>query len=489
LVRTRIAFILAGVCLLSAVATAGDSPAVKYLSATLANTDNALAAMESLASTKDKDLLPVFAAMARSEDKQHRLFAVARSRDAFGEDAAGLLKERFKTDPVMAIRAEALVQLIELKVVTDDELLEAMKADDEGLRIVACRALVARNRTDVSVMETLRKLTSAKDDSTIVVARMCLLKAGQADQHDPLMELAKKESTSRLLLSLMLGQIIEEKIAPAADIAQYLAANRTGPLQVQAYKAVSATTPNAPELILAAIRKTDSIVSRIYLLHVLADRDDATDALKAVAATDDAAGALARFDLARREGSGITETGLKALESGHPVVCEYVLDRAKKELDARGPQSEAYVPVLVKLVTSVDPSLLNMSEDHIRAARAVTLLVDYGSPQAMEAVRSILSGKYSAITRAAAAGLLRSQNHAACELARPLLKSPYEEIMTDAMLVLGRFGDSEALPSLEHILHSVKGEPVPLATLVCWYTLKTQRQSASAAKELARGIH
>ena len=129
-----------------------------------------------------------------------------------------------------------------------------------------------------------------------------------------------------------------------------------------------------------------------------------------------------------------------------------------------------------------------MNASHYHAARAATILTDLGTAEAVGGLRAILSGRHSAVVRAVGAGLLRSKNRIACELARPLLESPYEELYADGALVLGSFGDEAARRRLEEFTAGSGRHPAPLVALSCWYLLKISHQTEAAGRQLARQI-
>jgi hypothetical protein len=87
-----------------------------------------------------------------------------------------------------------------------------------------------------------------------------------------------------------------------------------------------------------------------------------------------------------------------------------------------------------------------------------------------------------------ATGLLRSKNPAARDVMRPLLASPYEELATDAALLLGRFGDADAAGSLKAIAADRDKHSTLLLTMANWYLLKIDGRSKQVAETLAKTI-
>jgi hypothetical protein len=76
----------------------------------------------------------------------------------------------------------------------------------------------------------------------------------------------------------------------------------------------------------------------------------------------------------------------------------------------------------------------------------------------------------------------------ACDLARPLLKSPYQELAVDGALILGRFSDKGAGEQLSQIVHRSKSHRPEVVAMASWYLLKMSGQGGPAAKALAKKI-
>jgi hypothetical protein len=257
-------------------------------------------------------------------------------------------------------------------------------------------------------------------------------------------------------------------------------------LRVLAYKVAAELSATGAATLHEALAGSKSMALRVRLLKVLASRDDAGRQLQNVAQGAGAAAVLARFELARRTGGPTAaQTVVDAVAQEHPVVIAYVLDRAREDIDAHGAKCDYYVPGLLAILRGVDPRPRRMQKEHYLAAGAASRLLALGTPSALAGLRSVLSGKTSAITRAAAAGLLRAKNPAACELARPLLKSPYGELANDAALALGHFADPGARGRLREVLANRKRYSPALVVLASWYLLKIDRQTKAAATRLA----
>ena len=129
-----------------------------------------------------------------------------------------------------------------------------------------------------------------------------------------------------------------------------------------------------------------------------------------------------------------------------------------------------------------------MGPEHNRLAVAATVLADIGTPEGMNAIKEVLAGRYGAAVRAVAAGLRWSKNPAVCELAKPLLASPYLELAEDAALTLGAFGDFRAADSLNAILVRRQAHAPTLVTLAAWYLLKIDHATATAVQDLVKNV-
>ncbi len=258
------------------------------------------------------------------------------------------------------------------------------------------------------------------------------------------------------------------------------------------------------------------LVCRVNLLQLLASQSDAAAHLAALAKGDDEVAALARLEIARKKiTTESTEKGKKetpasassvpsqgdksvvnplekaALDAaglGHPVVLDYILTCAREDAKARGKEADCYAPALLMMIAAVPEDITDMKIEHYRAALAATCLADIGGDAALAGLKKCLDGKYTAGVRVTAVGLLKSDNPAIADLARPFLKSPYDELAVDAGLILGRFGDRDAKAVLTDIAAKPDKHAIVLLARANWYLLKIAGKSKEAARELAKEI-
>ncbi len=195
--------------------------------------------------------------------------------------------------------------------------------------------------------------------------------------------------------------------------------------------------------------------------------------LELLSRRDDALGLLARFELARpASGEEAAKAASQAVATGHAVVIDYVLDRARGDIAQRRQTSAFYTQPLIAILHSVQADSPVMRPEHTQAAQAAELLGELATPEAIQTLTTLLKGNYNALTRAVAGGLLRCKNKAACEWLAPLLTSPYDELASDAALTLGQHGDIRAAPALQDIVnHSNRNRP-ELTALAGWYLVK-----------------
>ncbi len=466
-----------------------SKPAMAYLSKVFDDAKRTKAVLPVLRAIGDRSLLPVFVALSRSRDRNLRLFATSTLAELGGPGAAEALQERLWGDTAMAIRADALLRLIGMEAVSDKQLVEALKISDEVVQSLAARAMIRRGRGGAGA-EALRKLTGSADLTTAGMARLSLLGMGYEKHKVELNRIVKDSKTPDLVLGLLMGQIRGEKIVAAGELAMWLArSQRPVPIRIKAYRAVCEVCPGGCSILHKAIGGSKSTVLRVYLVRAIASCKDGTVQITALAAGKGEVGVLARFELARiHRGAGATEAVDQALALGHPIVIDYVLGRARKDVATNAASSKYYTSALLKFIRSVDDKTTEMGGSHIRAATAATILTELGTPEAVSGLKKILAGRYGAITRAVAAGLLRSKSRAACDLARPLLKSPYQELAVDAALILGRFSDKEAGAQLSQIVRRSKSHRPEIVAMASWYLLKMSGQAGPAAKALAKKI-
>ncbi len=493
----------------------------------------------------EKDLLVLFEAFSRCGDKRLRLLATTTLAQIGGKDACPALAERLSDDPAMVVRSEALIHLLALGAVSDDQLRAALKLDDESIQCIAAKTLLLR-RQPKEARPVLQRLANSKDLATACLSRLSLLASGDDSPRKALLEMAKDRKTPEDVLDLMLQQIAEEKTASARDLAEAILGAEVSPmLKLRAYRTLAAVAPDATAALLEAIETSDDLIIRVHLMRSLAGQKDCALALRRLAQADekDIACVLARLELARtaKDAGKLAEALKQAFAMGHPVVVDYVLMDARDDLDGRveppaqspagnaelpigsaktqpatradattktsltgPPQAQtqpaartprapaeilrAYVPPLLEFIDSVPTDPEEMKMIHRRAAAAVTWLADSELKEADDGLDKIMSGKYSAILRASAVGLGKSRNRQTClRLSRPLLASPYRDMMEDGALNLGRWGDKDATKVMDQIVANPTELPV-LRAMACWYSLRIQGRTKEAARELAKMV-
>ena len=459
---------------------------MSVLAEMLADPQQIETALQALRATEDKAILPILLALCRSEAADRRRFAVVALAEMFEVQAAAALVERMTADPDRGIRIEAAARLMFLDALEADRLLEATRAPDEEIRCMAADAMVRKGR-GMEVVELLEQLAMSRDPRTSSSARLNLVSLGRRQHLDELRRIVRDPGSSERLLVQILAQIQEEKIAPAADLARELAgSDRSSELRVRAYLALCTTADDGPATLRKAIEGSPRMVFNVNLLSVLAGQPGAKPQLQMLANGEGVTATLARFELARTDGGPAAAAAAERVAAmGHPVVIGYLLDRAEEDVKNRGDEAAFHVQALLRVIRAADPEAAVMGAEHYRAARATTILVNMAAPEGVGALKEILAGRYGAVVRAVAAGLMRARNPIARELARPLLKSPYDELVSDAALVLGSFGDADAAMVLERFIVDRGRASTPLVALSSWYLLKIAGRTEISAEQLA----
>ena len=483
--------LLAGVDSVSAQPRSASADPLAVLSRLLQERQSADMALLTLRATSDKDLMPYLEALAKSGEARVRQFAVACMAEIGGKDATPALADRFLNDSDHAVRLEALVALVKLETIPVEPLREALKSSDESIRCIAARALVSMGQFD-DARPVLHKLIESRDRPTAFVSRMSLLAAGSAEMLDPLRKFVRDPSSDPALVALLIEQVMEQKIKAALPLLEdVLAATHLDALMdARAYRAMVAMDAAAGPRLGKAIADSDNRTFQCLMIRILSDRPDAATTLARLAKEKGLPGVLARMELARREEGfkGLSVPLAEAVELGHPVVMEYVLDCAKADVKKNPRASDAYTPALLKFIESVPRNENLMGREHIQAALAVKWLVELGSPQAVEGLKKLVSGRYDAVLRLTSTGLYKADPSAlACELAAPLLKNAYPDIQQDAALTLGRNGDKRAAAPLAEIVGDKNRHPA-LQTAAAWHLLRVQGKTTQAVAELAKQV-
>jgi len=445
-------------------------------------------AVMALRTRQDEALLPLFAVLSRSRDKEMRLLATASLADVGGPKAAPILLERLRQDPVMTVRAEAIAQLIVLEGIGVGELQEAIQMSDEMVQCLAARAL-AEAEPD-QALSVLERLAKSREPMVARPAQTALLKLGRNDHLGDLRKLFADAETANDLLALLLLQIREEQINEAADLVRLVAASsRPRVVRLAAYRTLAVVAPEATNDLLEAVSGGNRIVLRVQLLGLLAQRPDGPVALEELIDEPDPIGALVRLELARLSTENEAKAAAMAVvKLGHPVVIEYVLGLARKDFEKRGPWAGCYAPALWRIVDAAPAGARRPGQRHLHAAQAVTILADMQPDGAFDRLRAMLGQPYSAKLRAVAAGLMKSANPATCDLMAPLLENPYTELSVDAALALGEHNDRRADPTLRKLVTESQRYSALTSALASWYLLNSSGQAAAVCRQLAQEL-
>ena len=465
--------------------TKADQVATAWLIAALKNPRRAESVLAALRSAGQDELIPLFAALSRSGDKRMRLLAATALGRIGKPSVIAPLKKRVMTDTQMIVRAEAMVHLLRLKALSRDELRVILAFPDENLRCMAGRSLLRIGAVN-DARAALTALTGSKDQATSGLARMAMLGTGDASQMTPLRKRLADPNTTRAVVALLMEQIVEEHLTAALPLAVQVAeTHKSSEIRILAYKAIAAVSSQGATVLRDAIGSAKGIVRQVPLLHALASGKGGSAHLSALSRRSDVVGALAAFELTRRTGGAkAVAAGKKALATGHPIVIEYLLDRARTDIAADTSRAAFHAPILLGIIQAVETHPKAMSQEHVRAAQAVQLLVELGDRDGIAALTRIIAGRRSAVLKAVAAGLRWSRNPAVCNLARPLLNNAYEELMIDGAMTLGYFGKPEATDALLGVVRHTDRHPDALVTLACWYLLKIRRKQAQGVAKI-----
>lgn len=465
-----------------------ETPTPEEMLAILLRSPQSNATLVALASTEDDRLRPLFEALSRSAEVKQRLFALTVLAEKFGSKAAPVLSDRL-FDPEKSVRVRAMARLFGLKALTEMQIRQALASEDEEIRLLAANAFfrMGRGREALPVLEAL---SQSSTPGTACSASLCLVAMGRTESLRFLEAIVADPQTDEGLLSQILSQVGEEKIFPAVVLARRLAMEHPSiPVRARACSAIAEAEPAAGAFLYEIISGSDQILFNVNVLGMLATMDDAASWMEKLSADGGPVGVLARFDLARlRRQPELADRAREALMMGHPMVVDYVLERMEEDQKSRQPVAAPYQDALLVFIGETPVKGTTMTELHYRLARASTLLAEMETPQASQGLKELLAQRYSSRVRAVAAGLLRVNKPSVCELARPLLESPYEELRTNAALILGRFGDQEAQEPLKEIVAYPERHPTALVAMASWYLLKVAGQDQVAVQSLSELI-
>ena len=462
-----------------------------FFTAGLGDQKNIAIVLAGLRSTKSPSLLPLYKIFITSDDKALRMIATLQIAEIAGDKSVKMLRERLLKDPQMAIRVRALLELEKLKKLSEKDLDEAIKMNDQEIRLIAARALV-RKRQFAKAKPVLRKLIKSKNQYTSVFARITLVRLGDRPQIAPLKKIALSNETDADLKLFMLTHIMEEKIEPLLPIVEELTEDTvSNKIRIRAFQALSVLSPQSLQKIARKITDSDSVYLQINLLRIIANSKNPDQIMRGLSKIKGVVGKVARFEYLRSLADQTTSIAVQELlESQHPIVIEYVMNRMKDDIKKLGKKANFYTKPVLKYINSVKLTNKGMTRVHDQVAKAISLLGDLGSADALAGIKKILAreDKDTLVTLAVGA-LYRSTNKAVAPLVKPLLKNPLWNIKYYAALTLAKFGNKTAIPVLIEIQNSKNTQTVDLMTLANWYILELTGNAKTAFEKIAKDLN
>ncbi len=488
--RTTSVFLLAWLCW-PGLAQAGPHSdlAMQWLTRNLQQREQMVQILAALRSTDDPAVLPLFAALGENKDQELRRLAPAVLMDIGGQARAATLLKPLADDTQPEIRAEVLLYLSSLDAVDKQMLTDAMQVGDERLQCLAARSLIKMGQGPAAV-ETLKELTRSKDQATEAMARMALLAMGSSSQIEPLAKLIQDPSTPGSVLMLLAEQAAELKVAAAVELIESIATDPDRPLRLRthAYKALAKLAKDGPDRLTRAIVSSQEPLP-IYLLVLLSQTDQAETHLKSLAARGGMVGTLARFELARKDAAEpLQRQAAAAIAQEHPIVVNYVLERAIKDIKDKPKVAAGYEEPLLGLLQSLQ-SKRGLRRVEIGLVEDATRVVaEIGSRQGLAELKRMLSGRVSPFTQAVAGGLVRVENPAVCRVAADLLDSPYKQLATMGAFTLGRHGRKEAAETLAEMVRKPERFSPTLVALASWYLLIIEDAQVAGISKLSEMV-
>lgn len=447
--------------------------------------------------TDEKEALSIFVALGQSKDDALRRLAPQGIMDLADEDQAAKLLRSFLDDSNPSIRSETLIYLSRLDALSAQDLVPQLQSDSYDLKCIAARCLVKMGQGQLA-RETLEALayTGAEirgepDLATRVMSATALLAMGQQRYHDPLKKKLTSPRTSGSVQLLALAEMEDLAVTAGVDIAEAIGRDDRMELRVrlQAYKTLLKTAPEGPKRLVKEILTAEDMIVP-HLLHLLVEQGQDPEAIRMLAGRPGLLGTLARFERARAGASSqdVARLAGVVLEINQPIAIEYVLGRARKDLEENKPYAKAYDGPLLKLLESIREAGTPRGPDVQILQQTVALLADIATDRALLKLQHIFSERYDAFQATAASGLPRARNEPVTVIARHLLKSPYERISTYAAFTMGKFAKPQAAKPLRSIVSQPERYRLSLRILAGWYLLKIDGQSASGADAIGRMV-
>jgi len=451
--------------------------------------------LATLKGTGEAEVLPAFLALAQSESTAVRRIVPQAIMDLAEEVQAPPLLRPFLDDSDSGIRAETIIYLSQLDALQRQDLVKQLDSNNPDLRCIAGRSLVKIGEGELarSALEAMAydgtEAPGQPDLPTRVMAAMALLAMGESEYIQPLTKVLSDGQTPEAAKILALEEAMDLKVTPATDIARAVAEDtrNAARTRLQAYKVLLKIAPDGKTRLIKAILAADDLMVA-HLLHLLVEGSDDTSHLRSLAGKPGLLGTLARFEYARAQGSSdeVARLAGVTLELNQPVVLQYILGRARKDLRDKRPFTDAYSKPLLKLLEGLHEAGTPRGPDIPVLQQTVAVLADVGTDPALIGLQRLFARRYNAFQATAAAGLPWAETDTVTVVARHLLESPYEQIATYAAFAVGKFGRERAAPYLRQILSQKQRYRTSLRTLAAWYLIKIDDQAQYGAQAIGK---
>jgi hypothetical protein len=456
--------------------------------------------ISALRSARDKDLIPLFAALRKTTPIENQVYGMVAcailSKDNAQVDVDLLLNAH---DPTLV--GSALATLIDANVISNEQLQKVVDAaTDPAHKAMAAGELNHRGALkDRSILSTL---LNADKDVVRYYAAVSLLEststAGQnANSAEAAAALAALHQMSDAhdlrqapVQALMIVRAQKQNITAAAPWIADVARDDKNDEGLR-YTALSALlqlkNPAAPEILTKLLQSDRDQYQQIKLGLIsleFADRlsPAALDPLvKSKTTLARQIGALAQQAAGNRS-TDLTAGILKLIQDGQPVVLDWALiysDRA--DADRR----LAIRSAIINAATIVDE---NRGRDYERAAIAAQKTVE-DSDEGRRLVASLLASENKAVVEACLAGIYRSEVKDQSAFVLPLFdrytKAPHAETIANyGALILAREGHNQALAWLPNMVIGSTVQNPGFRALAGWYYAKLKGESAAFIKSV-----
>lgn len=456
-------------------------------------TRDGLSILATLRGEHDAATIPFFEKVLARNEKETAYFATI-AIPVIAKDAAKLNVDRALNPPDPKLFGPALALLLDALELSNEQLTQILHQSADPAQKVLVAAQLARRKALPDRDDLVELATAHHQDLVRFHAAITMVDTGNDAEVQKAMailnELASRQDPRIAPFEgLTLARISRDKIQKATPWVESLAQNKDVDEGIRRSAVTTLfylKSPSAPGLFAKLAAEQTATVQQVKLGLIAIEFGDQLKPSQ-LSALESSRSRLVRsvVAIAHRvaDGSNATDSLLKLLQEGHPLILDWSLGYSDSVDTDR---QLAIRNALVQNASIVDEQ---RARDYERAVVAAERIAESNLPADRALLAGYLKSENRAVVEATLAGLARAHVRNASELILPVWptlskRSDLEQSANFAALILAREGRAEAKPWLADMIQgaTVRSGGISLRALAGWYYAKLTNQTDTLIK-------